>query len=685
MPHKKLIKASNTYFCPRWCLMFAIITVCLLASCHQRNNPANTEISRLFHIADSTIIAGDHVKGVKILCGTRRKINTTDPLIVTYYCLRSELSDTSVDTQILFADSAMAYFATEQLKSKYPVEYKQALLAKGNACVLSKKYILALDYYYQAKKTDPDGQCDNGSVTQRIGDIYYLQLNYSGAAQYWGLSYRQLLNCNSTYGVQKLFYEKQSRLNNTGFAFEKLGNLDSASYYYHTDLQLINDAAQKHLVNKYTIDIARIVAFDNLGSISLKNGDLAKAEDYLTKATSIPIKRTDGIMLPPYIKLAELYFKKNEFDKAAEYFSKSTALLNLYAAHNRESQLRWYKSYADYLSALKRPAEAYQSRKRYIALKDSLDNSFNQLYRLDVSREFYSIKQQSSLLELLQQDKLKMLYLIGIGTTVILFFVIMLLINRNLVRTKRIHADATLRNQQLQLTLDELAKVNKNYIRIMRVMAHDIINPLSGMTGIASMLMVNEDLSEDSKYMLKLIESTGLNSMEMINELLKSGLSNDDEQMQTELVNLRSLLFDSVELLQFKANDKNQQIVFEFDEAPLIAKINHEKIWRVFNNLIVNAIKFSHEGGFINVSIKPRGDKIIVAIADHGVGIPDNDKDKVFEMFTSAKKAGTNGEQPFGLGLSISKKIVELHNGKIWFESEAGKGTTFYIELPSGS
>jgi signal transduction histidine kinase len=192
---------------------------------------------------------------------------------------------------------------------------------------------------------------------------------------------------------------------------------------------------------------------------------------------------------------------------------------------------------------------------------------------------------------LTQTNKLEQVYLATIIVFVTLLLVIILLISRNLKRTKKNHKEATLQNKQLQHTLAELERVNKNYIRVMRVMAHDLRNPLSGMTGIAAMLMDDDDFSEDNRYMLKLIETTGIHSMEMINELLKSGLADENEKVVMQKIDLKSLLYDSVELLRFKANDKQQQILFESDEVPVMAAVNHEKIWRVINNLIVNAIK----------------------------------------------------------------------------------------------
>jgi signal transduction histidine kinase len=76
-------------------------------------------------------------------------------------------------------------------------------------------------------------------------------------------------------------------------------------------------------------------------------------------------------------------------------------------------------------------------------------------------------------------------------------------------------------------------------------------------------------------------------------------------------------------------------------------------------------------------------DRVRITVEDHGIGIPEDMHDKIFDMFTKAKWAGTAGEQAFGLGLAISKQIVEAHNGSIWFDSKPGKGTTFFVELPA--
>ena len=330
----------------------------------------------------------------------------------------------------------------------------------------------------------------------------------------------------------------------------------------------------------------------------------------------------------------------------------------------------------------KQGGRAYESVLRSDQLRDSLENNLFAVFGMDVDHELKSLVQQQELHDLTNQNRLKQLYLIGSIIATIMAIIIVGLIHRNLKKSRKMHRESDLYNQQLQQAMTEIKRANENYIRIMRVMAHDLRNPISGMTGLAAVLLAEDDFTEDNRHMLQLIESTGIHSMEMISELLKTGLADENEPLVTELVDVKTLLYDSVELLQFKAAEKQQKLIFDGSEQPVICRISQEKIWRVFNNLIVNAIKFSYEGTQIKVGIAQEQHKIVISVADSGIGIPDKNKESVFEMFTPAKKVGTKGEQPFGLGLSISKRIIEKHHGKIWFESMPGMGTTFYVEIP---
>jgi len=657
--------------------------VFLFSACTEKSSKTNIAIRLKLQAVDSLFLAGNNQQATSLLKYVRTQFDKKNPQLSSYYVVMSEDFLTDPVEKNIYADSALALFTNESTIKDFPDEYFNSLLAKGDACFRAGKYVLALNYYFESKKILALGICDDGELAGKMASIYYSQENYLLASKFWVESYERLGSCEKNMTEQKIFFLKQGALDNAGFAYQKAGMPDSANYYYLKDLSLINETDTDSLIDQNSINTARAVLYDNLGGLNLAQGNLAKAQDYITKSLALfPSTDIDGSRIPPLIKLAELKMQSGDNSGAADAFQHSRLLLNRYYRDNAQSLIKWNQLYSEYLFKINRAADAYVYKENYIKLKDSVSNSLSELYRLDVVRELDGIQQKQTLIDFEQKDKLRIAYLLGTVIFVVSLTIILILIYRNLKKTKKNHALVTVQNEHMLQTVAELERVNQNYIRIMRVMAHDLRNPLSGITGLASVLIEDDDFSEENKTMLKLIETTGMHSMEMINELLKTGLADENEKLVKQRLDLRSLLYDSVELLQFKAADKQQQILFESDGTPVMTEVNHEKIWRVINNLIVNAIKFSHIGGTIKVGIRHNNKHILISVADNGIGIPADQKETVFEMFTPAKKVGTDGEQPFGLGLSISKKIIEMHRGRIWFVSNVDIGTTFYIELP---
>ena len=174
-----------------------------------------------------------------------------------------------------------------------------------------------------------------------------------------------------------------------------------------------------------------------------------------------------------------------------------------------------------------------------------------------------------------------------------------------------------------------------------------------------------------------MIKVSAKNSLELVGDLLNR--NSFKGELTKEPIDLKEMLQYSISMLTTKAEEKGQRI--DFFAKSIVRPVNRAKIWRVMSNLITNAIKFSPNHAVISVSLEKKDDKALIIIKDHGIGISQSDKNEVFSMFSEAKREGTAGEEAFGLGLAISKQIVESHNGKIWFESEVGKGTTFFVEL----
>lgn len=213
---------------------------------------------------------------------------------------------------------------------------------------------------------------------------------------------------------------------------------------------------------------------------------------------------------------------------------------------------------------------------------------------------------------------------------------------------------------------------------MMKIVAHDLRNPIGAIKMAASLIGKRNVQSADDKKLLDMMIHSADKSLELVNDLLSAHTKLDE--IKKEPIDLQVMLHYCADLLKHKAMAKEQHI--ELITQPIMLSGSREKLWRVISNLIANAIKFSPNGATIRVSIEKNEQNVRIAVNDTGIGIPEEMKNKIFDMFTEAKRPGTAGEQPFGLGLAISKQIVEAHGGNIWFESKPGIGTTFWVELP---
>lgn len=129
---------------------------------------------------------------------------------------------------------------------------------------------------------------------------------------------------------------------------------------------------------------------------------------------------------------------------------------------------------------------------------------------------------------------------------------------------------------------------------------------------------------------------------------------------------------------------KNKQITFEVDIDTNISTIKGVRIYiyETICNLLTNSVKYTNKGGKVNLKVQGKGDSLLITIKDTGMGIPKDELPHIFEEFYRAQNARQQERQGTGLGLSMAKQVIEMHNGRIWIESKEGKGTKVFIELP---
>jgi signal transduction histidine kinase len=598
--------------------------------------------------------------------------------------------DKNLVKERLYADSMLLIIKGKELQ--YKAEYAGAIFARGDVLMVEKKYSEAFKCYYDGKLFAQKNldSCSYCQITYQLGMVRYIQGNYLKAIPYFKQAFVENSHCKTGAGFSNLFIYPQSHLNTIALCFEQANVPDSAVYYYKRALTFIDSNAGRFPEKKQFAEMARAVVYGNLGGVYALMNNYTQAEKYLQE--SIYINNRPGYAIEDaqtaQLKLAGLYIKFSRFipaDSLLKQIERDLVVGRGKSQSNADNRLKWKKLKWKYYDKTHQVALAYQYIQQYDSMRDSLDAVSKGLKIADIDQGFKNIEQQYRLTLLNKNDQLKTAYLVGIIVFAVMTIIILLLVWYNLKRYRNSVNELTKLNQkiseyntQMQKTLTALEQSQEENTRMMKMVAHDLRNPVGAMMTVATMMLDNKHGLGDDRTMLELIKTSGKNSLNLIDDLLQ--IHTRLEELKMEPVDMFTLLHYCVELLHFKAEAKGQQILLTADH--LTISINREKMWRVISNLIANAIKFSPSGAVVNVQMIGKEDSVLITIEDHGIGIPKEMHNKIFDMFTEAKRPGTAGEQPFGMGLAISKQIVEAHGGHIWFESKQNNGTFFYVELP---
>jgi len=195
-------------------------------------------------------------------------------------------------------------------------------------------------------------------------------------------------------------------------------------------------------------------------------------------------------------------------------------------------------------------------------------------------------------------------------------------------------------------------------------------------------------VSDTQKTALESIHRQAKRLSAIISDFLDvSRIESGKIEMKKEPVALQSVASRVVEDLRPQANEKSirVQATVEDGSLPLVAMADEQRVAQVFTNLVGNALKFTEAQGAIDVNLARHNGEVVCSVRDTGCGIPPDELDRVFDRFYQVEKVVTRKSGGTGLGLAIVKNIVEAHGGRIWIESELGKGTRVSFTLPAGS
>jgi len=226
-------------------------------------------------------------------------------------------------------------------------------------------------------------------------------------------------------------------------------------------------------------------------------------------------------------------------------------------------------------------------------------------------------------------------------------------------------------------------KILKN--EIISVVAHELRAPLTSILGSLNIILskMHDKPITEAIDLLEISYNTGIRMKNLIDNLLDiDKIEARKIELNIEQLNLLEIIKSSVDELKSQITAKNIKI--NIQNCEFLVYCDYNAGIRIFNNLLSNAIKFSEESSEIDIFAEQysgNSNFVIIVVRDYGRGLPDNFKDKAFTKFQQADATDASVKGGSGLGLAITKMLVELHGGKIWFESEYGKGASFYFTL----
>jgi two-component system phosphate regulon sensor histidine kinase PhoR len=213
--------------------------------------------------------------------------------------------------------------------------------------------------------------------------------------------------------------------------------------------------------------------------------------------------------------------------------------------------------------------------------------------------------------------------------------------------------------------------------------SHDLRSPLTLMRGYATMLEMVGELNDQQQGYVRKIVSGVENMSRLVNNLLDLGRIEIGVGLQVETVSIHDIVERVVGALQLQASQKNISLsVDPARDLPATIEADQALLHQGVYNLVENAIKYTPNGGQVAVRVRIAQKDLVFEVQDDGIGITPSDMPRLFEKFYRGKQREARAQHGTGLGLAIVRSIAERHGGKVWVESELGKGSTFFLQVP---
>jgi signal transduction histidine kinase len=251
----------------------------------------------------------------------------------------------------------------------------------------------------------------------------------------------------------------------------------------------------------------------------------------------------------------------------------------------------------------------------------------------------------------------------------------------------RLYAELVGAHRDLTRANEELTVASRHKSDFLASVSHEVRTPLNSILGFSELLL-DSDVADPARRtaFLRNIHRSGLRLLALINDILDlAKVEAGQMRLRVATIDLADTIAAALATMGPLADQDGVELVADCP-APLVLRADDDKVQQMLFNLLSNAIRFTPRGGRVTVQARQDGEHVLICVADTGVGIAKEDQERIFEEFQQVDGGGERRRPGTGLGLTLTRRLVELHGGRVWVESEVGAGSRFFIELPrSGS
>lgn len=579
--------------------------------------------------------------------------------------------DRAIDFNESKADSVLfyAYYIKEQsTRLHFNKGDILSLRLKGIYNEFRNEYDSAINYYYQCLEESKRLKSDEYEAAA-LGDLA-MAYNNINQPEKTKVFYRQALEVSIRRKEVSSIFTNSSNL---GSIYNKLKQPDSALFYLRQ---------AEELAKKYKINFQLGSLYNNIGNAWFNKKEWDEALKFFKLNYATDLANNDREMLwYDCFNICEVYIEKKMFDSAQKYLGASKQLAATLTSKRKEADV--YALYARYYSSQNQYKPAYDNLVKWHEMDTALVSQ-QTLSAVAELQERFNMKQKDQQNQLLsfeidrqKSEKRNMtLLVVGVALLAVTALTVLVLIKRKNEQLQK-------QNKLIQTQNEKLSKFNTEKNALISIVSHDLNAPFTSIKMWTNILQSDiSNFTEDQKKTLYRIQSSADNGELLVRNILRIEKEEINRPLNLEFLNISAFLEDVINIHEPQAQQKDMKIIYQNDGKPVEFMCDRYMLRRICENLLSNAIKFSQRGKQVCVSLESKSDNIKISVTDEGVGIAPEDIPYIFSKYGKISSMPTEGEYSTGLGLSIVKRLVEELNGKIYCESQLGKGSTFTVELP---